>query len=54
MNRALYLIILLAGAYIIDHYTFAGKVYAGTTMAVSNLALQADYRVKDFLRPLGK
>ena len=54
MKRVIYLIILLAGTYLVDHFAFGGKVYSETALTVNNLSVQADYTVRDFLRPLGK
>ena len=54
MERVLYVIVLLVGVYIVDHYAFGGRISAETAMAVNNFAQQADYKVKDLLRPLSR
>ncbi len=55
MMRALFfIVIVLAGAYVVDRYWFDGRHYQEIGIAASNFGHQINYKIKNLLRPLGR
>jgi len=52
MMRALFfIVIVLAGAYVVDRYWFDGRHYQEIGIAASNFGHQINYKIKNLLRP---
>jgi hypothetical protein len=47
-----YIALVVIGAYLVDRVAFDGRYYSELRIAANTLAAQADYKVKDLLRPI--
>jgi hypothetical protein len=54
MRGLFFIVIVLAGAYVVDRYWFAGRHYQEIRVAASNLGRQINYKVNNLLKPLGR
>ena len=54
MQRMLYVVIFVAGTYVLDHAAFKGRYYSQLAAASNNFEAQFNYKINDMLRPLGR
>jgi hypothetical protein len=54
MVRVAYIAIVVIASYLVDRFAFDGRYYSETKIIAHNLAVKSDYKIKDFLRPIGR
>jgi hypothetical protein len=54
MRALFFIVIVLAGAYVVDRYWFAGRHYQEIRMGAIDLGHQINYKIKTLLKPLGR
>ena len=54
MARAAGIAIILMASYLVDFFALDGRFYSETKIVANNLAFDFNYKVQEFLRPIGR